>query len=140
MLIGMQSAFACNRLERCRLKDAVICIAQIVKHLRLNDHKAAVDPTAVLLCLFNKAADLIGSGFDIQHTEPAAGLDGCHRYESLPLLRRMHLDERIQIHIAHTVAVCQQERLIPNVFLHALDTAACLRIQPRIDERHLPRF
>ena len=46
----------------------------------------------------------------------------------------------MQIDIAHTVAVGQHERLVTDVLLNPLDAAARLSIEPRINERHLPRF
>ena len=52
----------------------------------------------------------------------------------------MRIDQGMNVDVTDTIAIGQHKRLIANIFLYALDACACLRIQPRINECHFPRF
>ena len=49
-------------------------------------------------------------------------------------------EQRVQVDVAHAVAVGQQERLVADVLLHALDARAGLRMEAGVHPRHAPRL
>ena len=123
-------------LQRRLLKDRGISL-NIVKYLRLHDHKAAVYNLAVVVVLLPEGCD--GSlVVHLQHAEPLAHVDACNS-GNLSVLS-VELQKLVQIHVGHSVPVGEQEGLVPHIILNPLDAASCHGVQSRIHQRHLPRL
>ena len=50
----------------------------------------------------------------------------------------MEREQRVEIHIRDPVAVGQEEGLVAHIVSNALHSAARHRVEPRVDQRHLP--
>ena len=112
------------------------CITlDVIANLGGQDEKAAIDPAAVAHRFFLEAVDL--GAVEHQRAKAPRGLNGGNGGQPTMLL--MKRQRRRDIDIAHTIAVCQAERLvIADIGQYALDAAANLGVLAGFDQRYGP--
>ena len=137
MLVGVQLLGRHDALHGLTLEHLGV-ITQIVKEFRFADEKARVDPGTALIGFLLEGKHGIIVIVNLQDTQFAARLVGHHGEHLTRFFVRF--DGVQDVHIGKTVAVVEQEGLVADVFLHAVDAAASHGVQTGINHRHLPVF
>ena len=136
VLVGHELAILRGALQRRLFQDGIIAV-DIVEELRLADHEPDVDEVAVALRFLAKFADA-ALVVNIEHAEALTGVIG--RDGDKLAVRPMEREQLLEIHVGNAVAVSKHERLIADVLLHALHTAAGHGVEAGIHHRNAPRL
>ena len=136
MLVGHELAILRGALQRRLFQDGIIAV-DIVEELRLADHEPDVDEVAVALRFLAEFADA-ALVVNVQHAEALARVVGGDGDELA--VRPVEREQLLEVHIGNAVAVSEHERLIADVLLHALHTAAGHGVEAGVHHRDAPRF
>ena len=134
MLIGHKLSLLCKLLKGFLLQDSIIS-SQIVKNLRLKHHVAGINRYLIGDILFTECFNGVVLA-NVQHPFALILQNCCQCRNSAMLLVESH--SICNIYIADRIAICKQKSLIPNVFLHSLQTSASHSIKTSINDSHLP--
>lgn len=132
--IRLELPFVGQSPERAVFPGGVVTI-DVLDDGRFEDEERSVNPN-VLPRLLVEPCD--GITRQLQSTESARGMHGCHGRQ--PPVRMVKLHQPMQIDICQTVTPRQQKCLAIEVRSQTLDATAGVGVCARFDELHPPRF
>ena len=133
MAVGHQLPVAREILEGLLLELRAVAI-DVVEYLRLADEERAVDPSFAGLRLLVEDRDGVAV-----HLQVAEAGRRAHRGQGDELaVGLVEIEQRAEVHVRNAVAPGEEEALLPDHVLQALDAAARVRLQPGVDQLQRP--
>src|ERR1035438_621106 len=120
VLVRDQLALAREPLHGTSLKGDGVVVLNVVEHLAVAHEVSGTDPS-IELRLFEEAFHAVVAG-DFENAETRRGTDGGNGHQFA--VRPVELDDLVDVHVAQSVAVGQQEGFVADILGDALDAAA----------------